>query len=103
MGALPRPKSGGVDDLLFELEEEVKDAVLFEKADDPVLNHLIEITIASIASGRPVLPGAIIDEPYFYRTLFYHWVQEALEEYKKLKEAENEALGKDESLPRSSL
>jgi hypothetical protein len=62
-----------------ELEDEVNDAVLTETTEDPVLAFLIEVTMASIETGRPLFSN-LFDEPIFYRRHFRKWVEQSLRE-----------------------
>ena len=70
------PKSA---ELLGELEDTVKDAILTDDYEDAVLTRLIEITLASITEKRPLFPS-ILDEPEFYRRYFRRWVEEGMQE-----------------------
>lgn len=65
------------------MAEQVKDAILLNEFDDLVLLRLIEMTVASIRSGRPMFPN-VLDEPAFFRKYFRAWVEEALDERDRL-------------------
>jgi hypothetical protein len=64
----------------------VKDAVLTGECDDPILQGLLEITIASINDSRP-LYATLLEEPAFYRKFFRKWVVEGLKERSEAREA----------------
>lgn len=70
------------------MEECVKDAILTNEFTDLVLLRLVELTIYSIRSDRPLFPNPM-QEPTFYRKYFRKWVDEALEEKKVISEARN--------------
>ncbi len=70
------PKSA---ELLGELEDIVKDAILTDNYEDPVLTRLIEITLASITEKRPLFP-TVLEEPEFFRRYFRRWVEEGMQE-----------------------
>jgi hypothetical protein len=72
----------GVEDLLADLEDIVKDAIVGGATADRYLGRLLEIVFASIADGRPLFNNPL-DEPAFYRT-FRRWVMEGLGEVAKL-------------------
>ena len=80
------PKSA---EIIGGLEDVVKDAILTDNFDDPVLTRLIEITLASITEKRPLFPS-ILDEPEFYRSHFRRWVEEGMQERVKEREAHEE-------------
>lgn len=71
------------------MEEHIKDAILVNEFHDLVLLRLIELTVASIRSGRSLFRN-LMDEPAFYRKYFQVWVHEALEERDKLQSAQEE-------------
>ena len=73
--------------ILEELENVVKDAVV-SGSDDPVLEHLIELTITSLLEGRPLYQN-ILEEPDFYRRYFKKWVKEGLREHEAMEKIKN--------------
>ena len=75
---------------LTELEDEVNDAVLTETTEDPVLAFLIEVTMASIETSRPLFSN-LWDEPIFYRRHFRKWVEQGLREAAKIREIQETA------------
>jgi hypothetical protein len=75
---------------LDELETVVKEAVA-NGTQDVALSLLLEITLASIHSNRPVFP-TIAEEPLFYRRYIVRWIQEALHDNKDLQDAEQYGL-----------
>ncbi len=89
MGAGP-PKSeedlGKLRDLLAEMEDAVKDDILSGEVNDLVLSNLIEIVTYSKVTGRPLFASPL-DEPAFYRRYFARWVEEGLEEKRKVEQA----------------
>lgn len=78
------------------MEDKVKDAITFEDLrNDPVLVTLINITLNSIRTERPLFDNPL-REPVLYSRYFCNWVKEALEERKQLNiayQAENKKLG----------
>lgn len=76
------------------MEDAVKDAILVERA-EPYLKHLIEITVASQETNRPLF--SILDEPVLYR-LFTKWVGEGLKEAQMAKDAMHKAHDEASSL-----
>lgn len=64
------------------MEDTVKDAVLTGDIDDTVLAVLLEVTINSIVTDRPIFANPFI-EPDFYRKKFRRWVEEGLAERRK--------------------
>jgi hypothetical protein len=87
VGTAPQPKSeeeqARRDEILEELEDSIKDAILTGSTPDPVLSVLLEITINSVTTGRPLFDNPL-KEPAFYRRKFYPWVKEGIEEYRKV-------------------
>ena len=67
------------------MEDEVKDAILTGISEDIVLLGLIEITLESINSGRPLYNNPLT-EPFLYRKHLRRWVEEGLSESRKLRE-----------------
>lgn len=53
--------------------------MLTGESDDPILQGLLEITIASLNDGRPLF-ATLLEEPAFYRKFFKNWVIEGLRE-----------------------
>ncbi len=74
-----------VDQVLEELEDEVSDAILTGYTEDKVLKILIDVTTASVQSGRPIYENPL-HEPIFYRW-FKGWVAGGLEEAAALEKA----------------
>jgi len=78
------------------MEDTIKDAITFNDLhDDPVLVTLINITLNSINSKRPLFDNPL-HEPVLYSRYFNKWVKEALEERNQLDKAnqvENKKLG----------
>jgi len=56
-----------------------------------VLNHLVELSIASHRDGRPLFSN-ILDEPAFWRRHFHRMVKEVLDEEQALQQATFEAM-----------
>ena len=77
------------EEVFGELEDTVKDAVLVGSS-DAILMDLLDLTIASINERRPLFQ-CVLDEPAFYRKYFKRWVEEALEEYARMKKVEKDA------------
>jgi hypothetical protein len=67
------------DELLAELEHQVKDTILVGGGDDLYLQALIEVVLVSIVKERP-LYQTVLEEPAFLRKYFRPWVEEGLEE-----------------------
>jgi hypothetical protein len=82
-----------LNDLLAEMEDVVKDAILTGEVTDIVLSNLIEITTYSKVSDRPLFSDPLV-EPVFYRRYFSRWVVEGLEERMKADKANNVDLKK---------
>jgi hypothetical protein len=61
------------------MEEAVKDAILLEQNDDPVLDTLIDLTAISLSEGRPLFVSPM-SEPSFYRKYFKPWVRDGIKE-----------------------
>lgn len=78
------PGKGRIADLLEELEDAVKDAIL-TTTDDPILSILLEITLNSLVTHRPLFDNPL-EEPIFYRRHFVKWVEEGLQERAKTEE-----------------
>ena len=72
------------------MEDEVKDAILTGISEDVVLLGLIEITLESINSGRPIYTNPLT-EPSFYRKHFRRWVEDGLDEARRLSEQTKQA------------
>ena len=77
--------------MLDEMEETVKIAVR-DGSDDPTLDLLVEMTLASILEKRPVF-ASLAEEPLFYRRYIVRWVKEALDEEAALRNAQQYGLG----------
>lgn len=71
------------------MEDYVKDAILVNEFSDLVLLRLVNITMRSIISGRPLFQS-VLDEPVFFRDYFQTWVQEAMEEKKRMQPQEED-------------
>jgi hypothetical protein len=82
-----------VEDWLAELEDAVKDAIVEGRTGDRVLEILLEITLSTIADGRPLFLNPL-EEPVLYRH-FRRWTTEGLEELAKLSKLEEEATSFD--------
>jgi hypothetical protein len=80
MGA-DAPKSA---ELLIEIEDQVKDAILEESCEDPVLGLTLSLIINSIQTERPLYQSPL-EEPAFYQTYLRRWVEEGLEELRTIK------------------
>jgi hypothetical protein len=76
-----------VDDLLAELEDIVKDAIVGGATEDHYLGYLLNMVVASIADGRPLFSSPL-DEPAFYRR-FRRWVIGGLDELSRLSQDPN--------------
>jgi hypothetical protein len=76
--------------LLAALEEEVRLAVM-DGTEDLVLSRLVEVTLRSIYSGRPLFDNPL-KEPVFYARFFWPWVQSALDEQDALQGVHGQAL-----------
>jgi hypothetical protein len=74
------PKS---EELLSEIEDEVKDAIISQSGDDPVLSEILLLIINSIHTGR-YLYQSPLEEPAFYQKYLRRWVEEGLEELSKI-------------------
>ena len=74
------PKS---EELLAELEDQVKDAVLIGQSSDSVLDHILMIVVNSIQTGRDLYNNPL-EEPAFYQLYLRRWVEEGIEELKKV-------------------
>jgi hypothetical protein len=61
------------------MEDEVKDGVLTGQIDDLILAILLEVTVSSIVTDRPLFSNPLY-EPDFYRKRFKRWVEEGLAE-----------------------
>jgi hypothetical protein len=61
------------------MSDQVKDAILENRSEDPYLAGLVELTIDAILTGRPLFDNPLI-EPSFYRLHFKQWVKEGIEE-----------------------
>ncbi len=72
------------------MEELVKIATR-DGSDDPTLDLLVEMTIASILEKRPIF-HSLAEEPLFYRRYIYRWVKEALDEEAAFRNAQQYGL-----------
>jgi len=103
VGAVTPPKSestsGGdqvdpperKEEQLAEMEEEVKDAIVYGNCTDATLARLIDMVIAGMASNKPVKATPdILSEPAFFHKYFICWVREGLDEMHKIREAGEE-------------
>jgi hypothetical protein len=77
-------------DFLKDLEDDIRAAVGGD-SDDLILNHLVELSIASHRERRPLFPH-ILDEPAFWRRHFHRLVRQVLDEEDALREATNAAM-----------
>jgi len=68
------------DEALLEMQEQVSEAFLLQRADNRTLKWLINIAIASIKDNRYPFPNPL-DEPVLW-VKFMEMVDEALEEAK---------------------
>jgi hypothetical protein len=66
-------------------------AALGGDSDDLVLNHLIELTLASIRDERPLFQS-IMEEPAFWRRHFRRWMKAWIEEEETLQDVQAQAL-----------
>jgi hypothetical protein len=57
----------------------VNDAMITGATEDPVLRLLIDLTVSSIVTGRPLFTNPL-QEPMFYARHFQRWVQEGIED-----------------------
>ena len=74
------PKS---EELLAELEDKVKDAIIVGQSGDYVLDEILLIIINSIQTGRQLYSNPL-KEPAFYQKYLRRWVDEGLEELAKI-------------------
>lgn len=61
----------------------MKDDILSGEVNDLVLSNLIEIVTYSKFTGRPLFASPL-EEPAFYRRYFQRWIEEGLEEKRKV-------------------
>ena len=81
------PKS---EELLAELEDEIKDAIISEHTDDRILGQTLMIVINAIQTDRHLYANPL-DEPYFYQQYLRRWVEEGFEELAKISKIQNKS------------
>ncbi len=79
-----RPDAPKSQELFLEIEEVVKDAILTEECEDPILDQTLLLVINSISTGRHLYANPL-EEPAFYQKYLRRWVDEGLGELAKLK------------------
>lgn len=71
-----------------DIEDYVKDAIVSEDFSDPVFALLFDLVIEARVTKRHLFENPLT-EPLFFRRYFLKWIDEAIEEKKKIEKIMN--------------
>lgn len=85
MGPKKPPKPGeqtrrGLKERLGDLEDYLKDYILEEGSDDPILNQYISLVRLEEKLGIPAFTGGLLDRPIFWERHIRPWILEGFQE-----------------------
>lgn len=76
----PGEQRRGLKERLGDLEDYLKDYILEDKSDDPILNQYISLVRLEEKTGIPVCTGGLIDRPIFWERHIRPWILEGFQE-----------------------
>lgn len=89
-GTEPKPSEPGERNpgVLEELENYVKDYILEDGDDDPVLTQYIYLVLLSRNTGVDIFPSTVglLDRPAFFTQCLQRWIDEGVNEAQKIHE-----------------
>jgi hypothetical protein len=69
---------------LDQLEDYIKDYIIQDSSDDPILNHYILLARTEEKTGISCFSGGLLDRPALWERFVRPWILEGIQEKRKL-------------------
>lgn len=79
-----------------EMEEEIKDYILWRENYRPGLDLLIDLVNARLKTGQPYREGGLFDQPYFLVSYIEPWIDQAYKDLHRMQSTEPQLFPSEE-------